>query len=255
MKTILNKIILFGTAVNLFACGPVLYSNVGQNVPLLKKKREFSGQISYAESSGGWTGAGAGVQAAYAVTEKVGVISSFYSLASPKDPNDEWKGTGSYFEFGGGVFGGIQESKFRYEGFAGIGTASINNSSLITNRDFINVKYLKPFVQPTLAFSTEYFDIALTPRIAYLSYTSQNDFFFSPTSEQVSPQEFFDENHGKILFEPGIMIRGGFPGVKLEIQGNFSNLKDTSEEYILINQNYFSIGLRFIIADRTLRKD
>lgn len=255
MRAIIKVLIVCYSATNLISCGPVLYSTVGQNVPLLQEKGEFSGQIGYAESSGIWSAKGAGIHGAYAVSKNVGIISSFYSLGSTNHEDLDWKGKGSYFELGTGVFGKIHTSKFRFEGYGGLGFGSINNTSLVRNSDFINVKYLKPFVQPSIAFSSKYFEMALTPRIGFLSYTSQNDFFFAPTSEQINPSQFFDKNHNKIVFEPGIMIRGGFPGAKLELQYNFSSLKEASTDFSVINNNYFSIGLRFVFANRTLEKD
>jgi len=256
MKASLRFLSLVLAAASFYACGPVLYSNVGQNVPLLQEKGEFSGQVSYSASSGAWSASGIGFQGAYAVSEKVGIISSFSSLwGSDDSPDYEWEGDGTYFELGAGLFGGKQENKFLYEGFVGIGSGSIRNTSLVNRSEFMNVKYLKPFLQPSIAFSTKYFELAVTPRIAYLTYTSQDDFNFGPNPEQLNPQEYFDENHNTVVFEPGIMIRGGFPGAKLELQYNHSSLKEPLEGNSVINDDYFSIGLRFIIAGRTAPKE
>ena len=81
MKTVF-KILSFSLMIAgmLTSCGPVLYSNVGQNVPLFQEKGEFSGQLSYSNSDGAWVADGVGLQGAYAISDKVGVISSFYSL-------------------------------------------------------------------------------------------------------------------------------------------------------------------------------
>lgn len=256
MKTIFRFFasVLVGSILN--SCGPVLYSNVGQNVPLLQEKGEFSGQFSYSASSGAWSADGIGLQGAYAISEKVGIISSFSSLWGTDESQDyEWEGNGTYFELGAGLFGGKQENKFLYEAFAGIGSGSIRNTSLVNRGEFFNVKYLKPFIQPSVAFSTKYFEMALTPRIAYISYTSQDDFQFGQNPEQIDPREYFDKNHNTMVFEPGIMIRGGFPGAKLELQYSYSTLKEPLEEYFVINSDYFSIGLRFIIAGRTASKE
>ena len=256
MKASLRFLFLFLAAASFYACGPVLYSNVGQNVPLLQEKGEFSGQFSYSASSGAWSADGIGLQGAYAVSEKVGIISSFSSLWGTDESQDyEWEGNGTYFELGAGLFGGKQENKFLYEAFAGVGSGSIKNSSLVNRGEFFNVKYLKPFIQPSVAFSTKYFELAFTPRIAYLTYTSQDDFNLVRNPEQLNTQDYFDENHNTVVFEPGIMIRGGFPGAKLELQYNHSSLKEPLEENSVINDEYFSIGLRFIIAGRTAPKE
>jgi hypothetical protein len=125
-----------------------------------------------------------------------------------------------------------------------------------TNRasDYIDVNYVKPFIQPSIGFSSKYFDLELTPRVAYLSYTSQNDYRLDPTTEPNSPRQFFEENHNTFIFEPGIMVRGGIPGVKLEIQYNFSTIREPSDSYFVNNQEFVSVGLRFLISERTSEK-
>ncbi len=255
MKTLLNVLVLLYVGTRLTACGPVLYSNVGQNVPLLQEKGDLGGQIAYSGSYGAWDAEGIGIQGAYALTEKVGIISSFYSLSEVDDPNNEWEGKGSYFEVGSGLFGGNPQKKLMYEGYVGLGVGSIKNQSLVTTGEYINVKFVKPFIQPSVGFATKYFDLALTPRIAYLNYTSRNDFWFDPNSAPNTPGDFFDQNGSRLLFEPGILLRGGFPGAKLELQYNFSSIKEKSENYFVNNEDYFSIGIRFLIAERTKGKE
>lgn len=254
MKT-LPKVLICLIISNLFvACGPVLYSNVGQNVPLFQEKGEFSGQVSYSGSNGAWTADGIGIQGAYSVSDKVALISSFYSMKGDElEEDNEWEGNGSYFELGGGLYGGNSKKKFLYEAFAGLGTGGIKNQSVINAGEFINVRYLKPFIQPSFAFSTRYFDLALTPRVAYLSYTSKDDFNILQDGEQVNPSEYFNNNDKKFLFEPGIMIRGGLPGVKLEFQYNYSTLGGQLDNN-LVNSGFFSLGLRVLISNRFVPK-
>src|SRR5690606_15803703 len=176
---------------NLFmACGPVLYSNVGHNVPFFHEKGGVSGKISYVASDGGESASGIGIQGAYSVSDKVALISNFYSMKGDYSGDNEWEGNGSYVEIGGGLFGGGSTKKFLYDAFAGIGTGSIKNQS-VTNTEFINVKFFKPFIQPSFGFSSRYFDIALTPRVAYLAYTSKDDFKFVQDGDQLDPIQYF----------------------------------------------------------------
>lgn len=255
MKTILKVLALVFCLSYLSCCGPVLYSNVGQNVPLLQEQGEFSGQIAYSSSDAAWYANGIGIQGAYAITDKVAAIGSFYSMKG-NDPyaDEEWEGNGSYVEFGAGMFGGKPEQMFLYEAFLGVGSGSIKNESLINQGEYINVKYLKPFIQPSFAFSSKYFDLAFTPRIAYLTYTDKESFYFTQSGLPLTPDVYFEENDNKILFEPGIMIRGGLPGVKLELQYNYSTINGTFDENSLANKDFFSIGLRFLISERTMPK-
>lgn len=257
MKPLLKFLIYLLVVPNLFmACGPVLYSNVGHNVPLFQEKGEFSGQVAYSGSDGAWSASGIGIQGAYSVSDKVALLSSFYSMKG-REPgfDNEWEGNGSYFEIGGGLFGGDPEKMFLYEAFAGIGTGGIQNQSLTNRVEFINVKYLKPFFQPSVAFSSRYVDVALTPRIAYLTYTSKDDFnFVQDGGEELNPYQYFNKNDRKVLFEPGVMVRGGLPGIKLEIKYNFSTLGESSDEYSLVNNQFLSVGLRFLISNRITKE-
>lgn len=250
MKTIFRFFVSVLTGSFLNSCGPVLYSNVGQNVPLLQEKGEFTGQLSYSSSNGAWVANGVGLQGAYAISDKVGLISSFYSLKGAEDQGDEWEGKGSYFELGVGLFGGNPEKKLSYEAYAGLGTGSIQNSSNVNFGTSLNLKYLKPFIQPSIGFTTKYFDMALTPRISYLNVTSGDDLQLVLDGVPINSGEFVDEINHKVMFEPGILIRGGFPQAKLEIQYNISTLKEPSEDYFLLNNEFVSIGLRFLISGR-----
>lgn len=250
------SLFLLSIPILISGCGPVLYSNVGQNVPLLQEQGEFSGQISYSSSDAAWYANGIGIQGAYAISDKVAAIGSFYSLKG-NDPyaDEEWEGNGSYFEFGAGMYGGKEEKMFLYEVFLGIGSGSIKNESLINQGEYINVKYLKPFIQPSFAFSTQYFDLALTPRIAYLTYSDKDSFYFTQNGLPITPDIYFEENDNKILFEPGIMLRGGFPGVKLEIQYNYSTINGSIEDNSLANKDFLSFGVRFLLAERVKPKN
>ncbi|HSF53148.1 MAG TPA: hypothetical protein VLA71_05325 [Algoriphagus sp.] len=255
MEKVLRFLAPFVAGSIMYSCGPVLYSNVGQNVPLFQEKGEFTGQLSYSNSDGAWVADGVGLQGAYAISDKVGVISSFYSLKGVENEDDEWEGKGSYFEIGGGIFHGNPDKKFSVEGYAGFGTGSIKNSSKVDFGTSLNLKYLKPFIQPSIGFTTKYFDMALTPRISYLSVTSGDDKQFILDGEPINSGEFIDEIDQKVMFEPGILIRGGFPQAKLEIQYNFSTLKEPSENYYLLNNEFISIGLRFLISGRFAEKE
>ena len=85
MKTLPKVLICIFIIPNLFmACGPVLYSNVGHNVPLFQEKGEFSGQVSYSGSDGAWAASGIGLHGAYSVSDKVALISSCLCILDVK---------------------------------------------------------------------------------------------------------------------------------------------------------------------------
>jgi hypothetical protein len=228
---------------------------------MFKEKGEFMLQGGYAESYGDYTDAGGGlVQAAYAVSNDYAIIGSYYGLKGLKEQGSylgsspsEWNSKGSYLELGGGKFGGFNSKPFAWEAFAGLGFGSITNSQLNTN---IDMKLIKPFIQPSIGYISKYVDLILTPRIGLVSYTSHTSSFADPViSQQVD--EFFEKNKNTLVFEPGITLRAGIKNVKLQLQYNYStfNTDLDSEEYTLVNKDYFSIGIYILISERYLKDE
>jgi len=252
VKFLSNYLLLIG--VILTGCGPVLYSNVGHNVPLLQEKGEFVGTLNFSSSSGAWTANGGAGKFGYALSDKIQVIGSFYAMSNVKDPeNDEWEGNGTYWELGSGWYGAMENPKFRYEAILGLGGSKIKNSSLINRGEYINSSYLKPFFQPSLGFISRYFEAALTPRITYLTFTQSNDYRIN-LGDLTNSVDFFEAQNNKVVFEPGLTLRGGYEGVMLEIQYSYSFLKEHSDEYYLINNEFVSVGVRFLIGERDYSK-
>ena len=133
-----------------------------------------------------------------------------------KDEEDDyfvansWSGKGRYFELGIGSFRNIRriektkQKRGILEGFAGIGFARIRNQY---EGDKLDVNYLNVFVQDSASFSGRWIDFVLTPRITYMNYT-KHDYAFQDPGYAYTADKFFQKNRSKLLFEPGITIRG-----------------------------------------------
>jgi hypothetical protein len=253
------SVLIIAVALQLSSCSPVLYSTVGQNVPMFKEKGEFMLQGGYAESYGNYTDAGGvSVQAAYAVNNNYAITGSYYGLKGLKEQGSylgsspsEWDSKGSYLELGGGKYGSFNSKPFAWEAFAGLGLGSITNSQLKTN---INMKLIKSFIQPSIGYISKYVDLILTPRIGLVSYTSHTSSFVDPMiSQQVD--EFFEKNKNTLVFEPGITLRAGIKNVKLQLQYNYSTFKTDlgNEENTPVNKDYFSIGFYILISERYIK--
>lgn len=254
MRTVLRVFALLVIGSNLCSCGPVLYSNVGQNVPLFQEKGEFTIQLGHSSTGGAATAGGFGGKAAVAFSDKFQAIGSFYGMKNPGNPDfDEWKGKGGYWELGTGWYGGGKNPRFRYEAIIGFGKGWIENSSLINSKHYFNSKYLKPFIQPSWGFVSRFFEVALTPRIAFLSFKETEDYQLPP-ERQGDAIKFFDQRNNNFVFEPGITLRGGYEGVMLELQYSSSILQETFTEFSVINNEHFSIGVRFLISERKYSK-
>ena len=147
-----------------YSCSPVVYSTNGQVVPLFHERGEatVSGGFSTTDDAEGFH-----VQAAGSVSDHWALLSSVYSLKSKS--SDNWKGHGTYVEFGGGRFGSFgKNNMFIYETFAGVGYAGIRNSY---QNSTLDVNFIKPFIQPSIGISQKWVDVALTPRFGLVSYT------------------------------------------------------------------------------------
>src|SRR5688572_28965092 len=90
--------------IGITSCSPVLYSTVGQNVPLFKEKGEVSMGAGFASAN---NGSGVSVQLAGAVSNRVALFGSFYSLSEDNADDHGWSGDGAYGEFAVGTFGAL----------------------------------------------------------------------------------------------------------------------------------------------------
>jgi hypothetical protein len=254
MKAVLRVFAILIVGSNLSSCGPVLYSNVGQNVPMFQEKGEFSGQFGFSSTDGAYSAKGPGGKAAYAVSDKFHVMGSFYAMENTTNSDmDEWEGKGSYWEFGTGLYGGFKKPRFRYEAVLGFGKGRIENTSLITSGNYINSTFIKPFVQPSWGFVSRFFEIAFTPRIAFLSFQNTQDYQLLP-QQRLDAMKFYDQRSNNLVLEPGLTLRGGYETLMLDLQYSFSTLQEVSQEFFVINDEHFSIGLRFLIPDRKYAK-
>lgn len=235
------------------SCAPALYTNVGQNVPMFKKKGEVAFAVGRG-STGNDHGSAEGIsmQAAAAVGKSTEIISSFYSM---KNDGGDSEGSGNYFELGIGKFKYGEESKLTGEIIFGTGFGSIRNSM---GSDHINLKYVKPFIQPSGGFSSKVLDIAFTPRIALVSFTSKSE-RISDSQQQRSLDAFWNENKTSMVFEPGFTIRLGFQNVKLQFQYSHSSFNyewpDGTDRYSAVFDNFASFGAFVLISDRWKKKE
>lgn len=255
MKKKISTYVIFVSllCMKLTGCSPIMYSNIGQNVPMFTEKGEVAAQVAIASSgSDGMAYAnGIALNAATAVTDKWSAIMSFYSMNNKEEPSaDEWDTKGSYFELGAGRYGRLGRKWFAYEITGGLGFGGIKNDG---GGNKVHVNYIKPFIQPSIGFITPYGDIILTPRIAYVGYTNKDVVTNQPELRQQTDY-FFEEQSSSIVFEPGLTVRGGFKNVKLQAQWNWSTFRQDYGELYPVNNQYVSLGV-FILFSNRYKKD
>src|SRR5688572_22818447 len=155
--------------IGVSSCSPVLYTTVGQNVPLFKQKGEvaFSGGSAATSHEDDVSSAeGFNIQAAAAIDSSLSIMCSLYSLKN-MDADNDWIGKGNYFELGIGKFKQSSKSKLIGEVFCGVGFGEIKNSSTFGD---ISEHYIKPFIQPSGGFSSKIVDVAITTRVAMVFF-------------------------------------------------------------------------------------
>jgi hypothetical protein len=230
------------------SCSPVLYSTVGQNVPLFKEKGEVSMGAGFATTN---DGSGLSVQLSGAVSNRVALLGSFYSLSVANTGDDVWSGNGSYGELAAGTFGTLNaKGNLVYEFFGGIGSGKIENSRNTFKAD---VKYFKPFIQPSFGFTSMWFEAAFTPRIGVVSYTD-HAFTWDDPAETTYWEAAFKNNKTTLVFEPGLTFRTGYKGIKLQMQYSYTTFDPWNAygngDKPATNTDFFSIGLNYMITKR-----
>lgn len=258
MKTIFApSVLLLFMAALVSSCNPVMYSTVGQNVPMFTEKGEVALSAAYGLSSSDEDNAdakGLAIQAATSISESSAIMASYYHLKGtenqgyPFSAPSEFSSSGNYLEAAFGKYGTFSES-FAYEVFGGIGYGSITNDYQGTS---IDVQMIKPFLQPSIGYISRYVDLILTPRIGFINYTSHQP------GNITMLNDFIDENNNAVVFEPGITIRAGYQSVKLQIQYNYSTFSAKSVYEIdnvittfnPMNQHFISLGIYVLISHR-----
>ena len=196
-------------------------------------------------------GEGLSLQAAGAVSNRVALLGSFYSLSEDHADDEGWSGKGSYGEVAAGTFGTLNTSgSLVYEVFAGVGTGRIDNDRY-TNT--VNVKFFKPFIQPSFGYTSKWFEAAFTPRLGVVSYTDHT-FVWDDPAEEAAMESNFEKEKSTFVFEPGLTVRTGYKGIKLQFQYNFTTFDpwddDENGNTPATNTDFFSIGVNYMITKR-----
>jgi len=229
------------------ACSPVIYATTGQNVPMFQAKGEVSVNASISAAVDAnetdYVALGLGIQASAAVSSNVAVIGSFSGfkegLIWETDPASESEsyGSGMYGDLGVGLFKFNQANGLIREVFIGCGWGEIRNSYSIDELggDFLNVRFVKPFIQPTIGISKGNFELAFTPRIALVS------------SKFNVGLGYAHDRKDKFVLEPGLTFRVGSSYLKFQYQFNYSTYSTEDVELSAYNF-YMSGGMCFMFS-------
>jgi hypothetical protein len=214
------------------ACKPLYRPNT-VNVPMLKEKNDVT--------FGTYLGTnGADVQAAYAITNNIGVMANASIINSYNATNGTQR-EHRFAEGGIGYFKPInKEAVFDIYAGAGNGYAYNSGNFIFNYYSFNRVNYNRFFIQPSVALVSNYFDLAASARFTYV------DFYDYRSGNTSTTQNM--ERVSSIFMEPAITLRGGYKNVKMFGQLGFA-IPTTSFAFEA-QPVMFSLGLNLTLSKR-----
>jgi hypothetical protein len=239
---------------------PVLFSSCThyyyvpniQNVPLFRGKNKYrlSGSLAGGEESSCKE-----LQAAYSVTDHIGIMANFMSAKGGNISDNEDSGKGNYFDAAIGYFKPIKKSGV-FEIYGGIGGSNqrhqymknsyINGTISSTSGGFSDLSFTKIFAQPSFGFTFNAVDIAASARICVLTFKSVVNQINGNIDESNTLNNISDGSH--FFLEPAITIRGGWKYVKLQLQASTASYFNNPDLHF--ETYHLSIGLHIAIAKR-----
>lgn len=203
-------------ALLLGSCNAYLYMPNMHQVPLLREKGEA--RLAYAGSSSrngpliifNEDGAsGTELQAAYAVSDHWGLMVNGASVHA----NDKTSyGRGRLIEAGVGRFYPLGRH-FTAEGYAGLGRGDVRYV-------YGKFPFWRLFAQPSIGYASRNFDFAITARLCYLDHDQAGSASLStaPGGTWESAQVASELGNGRLMLEPGFVLRAGTRVLKFQIQ-------------------------------------
>jgi len=199
----------------LVACSPKYYAPNTQQIPAFHEKDEMA--FSAAVGSDNRTD----IQAAYAVSDNIAVQVQGGFFRKEEDERTGDSGKGYLVEAGVGYYLPFAEDKLVFESYFQTGFGHVNNnfpSSLASypnTTGMIDANLLRVGIQPSLTFTHKIVDVALSSRLALLSYSNIRgdlNFFDEPQVDYLENEK----NH--VLFEPAFTLRLGYDKFKVQVQ-------------------------------------
>jgi len=231
---------IVGAAGALFtSCNTTLYVPNAVNAPLLKEKNEIKASIGFNN-----------FQAAYGITQNVGVIANAYwddfkADVTTNGVTTKTNNKGNLYEIGLGYFKPLSQNVV-FETYVGGGLGKIDFSNG-QQEQYYDVDATKFFIQPAVGYVSKMFDLAFTPRFSAVKYNHLN---VSGYTQAELDQEYLNKKdvEGKtwMFLEPAITARVGFKYVKLQAQVGFAS-KLTSGD-LKYESRFSSLGISVNLA-------
>ena len=215
------------------------YTPNALNVPLLQEQGEIKLMVSPTN-----------YQAAYAVTDKIGIMANGRVATSANSTSVNGTATDSFdakntvFEAGIGFYGRTQRNlTYEVYGGGGITQVGFHGTGSSTGKNY-DVSGMKFFVQPNIGFTSRGFDIAFSTRLSGLQFSTATGNYTATELKNNELDQLASSMH--LFLEPAITLRGGYKYVKLQAQvgGSFK----MTQAVIPYNGLILNMGLVFDFA-------
>ncbi len=113
----------------------------------------------------------------------------------------------------------------------------------------MNVRYIKPFIQPSVGYSNQFLEVAITHRLAFVSFTDRK-FELNDPQYNTDVEIFFNRRRNTIVFEPGVTARVGYRNVKMQFQYSISTFPYDEELDANVNAQSILLGVHVLLGGR-----
>jgi len=253
MKTAI-QILSFGILIFLTGC-VTLYEPNAIHSPLLKEKKELNTSASL-----GLSGCGLfNLQTAYAISNHTGVIfDGMYHNRQVSSADSSVEKLNIIFgEAGAGyftTFGNKKNGLFQCYSGGGYGITSDKMNNADQFYPEVNAKYFNIFIQPGLAFTSEYFEVAFDLRVNYVRLFNIHAYLYDKFEWWNTDFKFYSDTAIDFMnLEPAITIKVGDGKLKGVLQLGVTIPTINSNSYFDVNTSSmlgvplikFSVGVNY----------
>lgn len=234
--------LLFIAAMMLTSCARYYYAPNSNHIPLLREREaKINFQYTFGDISDGFE-----LQSAFAITPHFGAMMNTMIGSSLHDDNDPDAGKTktTFIEVAPGYFTNLGTSPFIFETYGGIGRGGVMNTygGVGTSK----VKNTRYFIQPIIGLKVKGFEFGFSSRFSFLNQKVVSNTLSSTNSEYTIIEDFKSDPRS-VLWEPGVVLRGGGEKILVQMQINLSENLTHPDRQFLQEFSFLSIGLSFPI--------
>lgn len=236
----LIKLTFFLLVISFSSCTTAYYCATQQNILRFKEKGDANLAVAIDKNGSNCYNVG------YAITNYIAVISDFKTFKYNSGFTGRSKTIGT-FQWDNEL---IVYKKFKNYIPAvnfGFGFGQIDRNST-----YYNLGVSRQFIQPSIGYSNDYFDVAFSTRFSRVNYNLQKLRDFDLNTTQTFEQYFFLNDVGKqdfYFFEPALTIGLGYKTVKLRFQKIAINQLSTGKIHFDDTNSYLTLNFTFNIDD------